>query len=65
MLLHLGALRRGNVSIPDSTESTIDDIIRLSVMLLENLLLIVPGELEQGPGMPGMPSLMVRRKPGM
>lgn len=62
MLLHLGALTRGNVSIPDSTESAIDNIIRLSVMLLEHLLLIVPDELQQGPG---MPSLMARRTPGM
>lgn len=34
-----GGLTRDTMSIPSSTESAIDDIIRLSVILLEHLLL--------------------------
>ncbi|KAJ5611493.1 hypothetical protein N7528_008598 [Penicillium herquei] len=58
----LAGLTRGEMSLSEDTEAAIDEIVRMSLLLMEHMMAIMPAEVQRGPG---LPTLITIRTPGM
>ncbi|KAJ5722969.1 hypothetical protein N7488_001004 [Penicillium malachiteum] len=50
--LRLAGLTRGEISLSENSETAIDEIVRISLLLMEHMMAIMPAEVQRGPGLP-------------